>query len=172
MTTQRKLIRCVINGITAELSVDTRLSLADLLRGELRLTSVKQGCGVGECGACAVLIDGKAVNSCLYLAVWADGKSIVTTEGLTGDGGELTLLQQAFVEEGAIQCGFCTPGFLMSATEIIESGTYYGDEELRVLLSGHLCRCTGYENIFRAVRRALDIKHGRAAKYTEYLRRQ
>ncbi|GMO27046.1 MAG: (2Fe-2S)-binding protein [Spirochaetaceae bacterium] len=158
MIAQRKLIKCAINGISVELSVDVRLSLADLLRDELRLTSVKQGCGVGECGACAVLVNDEAVNSCIYLAIWADGKNIVTTEGLTGQNGELSPVQRAFVEEGAIQCGFCTPGFLMSTTEILNSGRNYSDDELRTLLSGHLCRCTGYENIFRAVRRALNEK--------------
>jgi carbon-monoxide dehydrogenase small subunit len=133
--------------------VDIRASLTDMLRGEYRLTSVKKGCEVGECGACNVIIDGECYNSCIYLAIWADGKEITTTEGLLSADGELSAIQQAFIDEGAVQCGFCTPGFLMSASEIIRSGKTYTDNELRKLLSGHLCRCTGYENIFRAVRK-------------------
>jgi carbon-monoxide dehydrogenase small subunit len=126
-----------------------------MLRGEYRLTSVKKGCEVGECGACTVLINGESVNACIYLAVWADGKEILTAEGLTGDQGELSAVQKAFVEEGAIQCGFCTPGFLLTAHEIAQSGNPYTDDELRKLLSGHLCRCTGYENILRAVKKVI-----------------
>jgi carbon-monoxide dehydrogenase small subunit len=124
-----------------------------MLRNEYRLTSVKKGCEVGECGACNVIINGECFNSCIYLAVWADGKEITTTEGLISADGELSAIQQAFIDEGAVQCGFCTPGFLMSARNIVNSGKEYSDEELRRLLSGHLCRCTGYENIFRAVRK-------------------
>ena len=150
---KHQLVRCTINGRGAEIMVDVRASLADMLRNEYRLTSVKKGCEVGECGACNVIIDGECFNSCIYLAIWADGKSITTTEGLLSADGELSAIQQAFIDEGAVQCGFCTPGFLMSAAEIVRSGKVYSDEELRVLLSGHLCRCTGYENIFRAVRK-------------------
>lgn len=152
---QYKLVRCTINGKATEAMIDVRASLTDMLRGDFRLTSVKKGCEVGECGACNVLIDGEAFNSCIYLAVWADGKSIRTLEGLTGPDGELSDIQQAFVDEAAIQCGFCTPGFIMTAVEILESGRDYTDDELRKLLSGHLCRCTGYENIIRAVRKTL-----------------
>jgi carbon-monoxide dehydrogenase small subunit len=133
--------------------VDVRASLADMLRNDYRLTSVKKGCEVGECGACNVIINGECFNSCIYLAIWADGKEITTTEGLLSADGELSAIQQAFIDEGAVQCGFCTPGFLMSATEIIRSGKTYTDDELLKHLSGHLCRCTGYENIFRAVRK-------------------
>lgn len=156
--TEKKLVRCVINGRPTETVVDIRASLADMLRNEYLLTSVKKGCEVGECGACNVVINGKCYNSCIYLAVWADGKEISTTEGLVSESGELSALQQAFIDEGAVQCGFCTPGFLMSAQEIINSGREYTDEELKVQLSGHLCRCTGYENIFRAVRKVAARK--------------
>ena len=149
----KKNIRCRINGADTETSVDIRSSLADMLRDELNLTSVKKGCEVGECGACNVLINGECFNSCIYLAVWADGKDITTTEGLVSSSGELAAVQQAFIDEGAVQCGFCTPGFIMSAHEIISSGKEYSDDELRKKLSGHLCRCTGYENIFKAVRK-------------------
>jgi carbon-monoxide dehydrogenase small subunit len=151
MTNQ--VVRCKINGKETETVVDTRASLTDMLRNEYRLTSVKKGCEVGECGACNVIINSECFNSCIYLAVWADGKEITTTEGLLSADGELAAVQQAFIDEGAVQCGFCTPGFLLSAQEIIETGKEYSDGELRKLLSGHLCRCTGYENIFRAVRK-------------------
>ena len=158
--TQFKQISCSINGRAVTTVVDVRASLTDLLRNEYRLTSVKKGCEVGECGACAVLIDGLCINSCLYLAAWADGKEIRTLESLLGPNGELSDIQQAFVDEAAIQCGFCTPGFIMSAVEILESGRFYTDEELRKLLSGHLCRCTGYENILRAVRKTMRQRLG------------
>jgi carbon-monoxide dehydrogenase small subunit len=150
-----KLVRCTINGRAAETMVDMRASLTDMLRNEYRLTSVKKGCEVGECGACNVIIDGECFNSCIYLAIWADGKTITTTEGLISAGGELSAIQQAFIDEGAVQCGFCTPGFLLSAAELINTGRQYTDEELRKRLSGHLCRCTGYENIFNAVRKLI-----------------
>jgi len=159
MSIERKLIHCKINGRDTETMVDIRASLTDMLRNDYSLTSVKKGCEVGECGACNVMINGECFNSCIYLAVWADGKEITTTEGLVSSSGELSAIQQAFIDEGAVQCGFCTPGFIMSAQEIISSGKEYSDQELRVQLSGHLCRCTGYENIFRAVRKmAADRK--------------
>lgn len=157
---QYKLIRCTVNGRPVEKMVDVRASLTDLLRNDFSMTSVKKGCEVGECGACTVLIDGECFNSCIYLAIWADGKNIRTAEGLLGPDGELSDIQQAFVEEGAIQCGFCTPGFLMTAAEILDSGRLYTDEELRKLLSGHLCRCTGYQNILNAVRKAMYRRLG------------
>ncbi|MDR2434361.1 MAG: (2Fe-2S)-binding protein [Treponema sp.] len=162
---RKQLIRCKINGRDTETTVDIRASLTDMLRNEYRLTSVKKGCEVGECGACNVIINGECFNSCIYLAIWADGKEITTTEGLLSADGELSEIQQAFIDEGAVQCGFCTPGFLMSAAEIVRSGKEYSDEELRKFLSGHLCRCTGYENIFRAVR-----KVSRACSKTEVLK--
>jgi len=152
---QRKLVRCKINGLDTETMVDIRASLTDMLRNDYRLTSVKKGCEVGECGACNVMINGECYNSCIYLAVWADGKEITTTEGLVSASGELAAIQQAFIDEGAVQCGFCTPGFIVSAQEIINSGREYTDDELRKQLAGHLCRCTGYENIFKAVRKVV-----------------
>lgn len=157
---QYKLVRCNINGKDVERMVDVRASLTDMLRNDYHLTSVKKGCEVGECGACNVLIDGEAFNSCIYLAVWAEGKKIRTLEGLLGANGELSDIQQAFMDEAAIQCGFCTPGFIMTAVEILESGKLYDDDTLRKLLSGHLCRCTGYENIFRAVKKTMLRRHG------------
>lgn len=161
MSSQFKLIRCTINGRAVERMVDVRASLTDFLRNDFRLTSVKKGCEVGECGACAVLVDGVCLNSCLYLAAWADGKDILTLEGLMGPNGEISDIQQAFMEEAAIQCGFCTPGFIMTATEILQSGREYTDDELRKKLSGHLCRCTGYENILRAVKKTMYKRLGK-----------
>ena len=163
MSIQYKLIRCNINGKDVERMVDVRASLTDLLRNDFRLTSVKKGCEVGECGACTVLINGETFNSCIYLAVWAEGKRVRTLEGVLGPDGQLSGVQQAFVEEAAIQCGFCTPGFILTAEEILETGEEYTDEQLRKLLSGHLCRCTGYENILRAVKKAMYRRLGKEA---------
>jgi len=159
--TQYQTVRFTLNGREVERTVDVRASLTDMLRNDYRMTSVKKGCEVGECGACTVIIDGEAFNSCIYLAVWAEGKHITTLEGLLGPNGELSDIQQAFVEEAAIQCGFCTPGFILTAWEILESGKEYTDDELRKLLSGHLCRCTGYENILRAVKKTMYRRLGK-----------
>ena len=156
-----EVLRCTVNNKPVEVGIAPRESLADVLRERLGLTSVKKGCEVGECGACNVLIDGEAYNSCIYLAVWAEGKHIRTLEGLLGPNGELSDIQQAFVDEAAIQCGFCTPGFILTAVEILESGKEYTDDELRKLLSGHLCRCTGYENILRAVKKTMYKRLGK-----------
>ena len=153
---QTKLVKCTINGEYTETMVDVRASLTDMLRNDFRLTSVKKGCEVGECGACNVIIDGECFNSCIYLAVWADGKNIRTRESLRGPNGELSDIQQAFIDEAAVQCGFCTPGFIMTAVEILESGRRYTRDELKKLLSGHLCRCTGYENIINAVEKTMN----------------
>ncbi len=160
MSKQYKIVTCTINGVERTAVVDVRASLTDMLRNEYSLTSVKKGCEVGECGACTVLIDGEAFNSCIYLAVWADGKDIRTLEGMLAEDGTLSDIQQAFLDETAIQCGFCSPGFMVSASEILEKGKIYTDDELRKLLSGHLCRCTGYENIFRAVKKVMYQRQG------------
>ena len=158
---QYALVKCNINGKDVEKIVDVRASLTDMLRNDFRLTSVKKGCEVGECGACTALIDGEAINTCLYLAVWAEGKHIITLEGLMNPDGTLSDVQKAFMDETSIQCGFCIPGFILTATEIVNSGKEYTDDELRKLLSGHLCRCTGYQNIFRAVKKTMLRRLGK-----------
>ena len=158
---QYQTVHFNLNGKDVERTVEARASRTAMLRNDFRMTSVKKGCEVGECGACNVLIDGEAFNSCIYLAVWAEGKRIRTLEGLLGPNGELSDIQQAFVDEAAIQCGFCTPGFILTAVEILESGKEYTDAELRKLLSGHLCRCTGYENILRAVKKTMYKRLGK-----------
>ena len=161
-----KIVHMKVNGKETELAVDERESLLDTLRNRLGLTSVKKGCEVGECGACTVLVNGEAIDSCIYLTLWADGKSVMTVEGLKGPNGELSPIQKAFIEEAAVQCGFCTPGMvmaakalpglIMSAVEIVGTGKKYNREELKKLISGHLCRCTGYENILNAMERIVE----------------
>lgn len=149
-----KKIAFTINGKEVTIEADVRESLLDVLRNKLHLTGVKKGCLVGECGACTVLIDGAAFDSCIYLALWADGKEIRTIEGEAIDG-RLSRVQQSFLEEGAVQCGFCTPGFVMSTTEMVESGKRFSRAEIKKELSGHMCRCTGYHNIILAAEKAL-----------------
>ena len=156
---QYQTVHFNLNGKDVERTVDVRASLTDMLRNDFRMTSVKKGCEVGECGACTVLVDGEAIDSCIYLSVWAQGKTILTVEGLQDPDGGLSPIQRAFVEEAAVQCGFCTPGIIMSAVEIVGSGRQYTRDELRKLISGHLCRCTGYQNILNAVERAVNEAH-------------
>lgn len=165
MNNRYKEIHFTLNGKKVSKMIDVRSSLTDVIRNDFRLTSVKKGCEVGECGACTVLINGEAFNSCIYLAVWVEGKEVVTLEGLANPDGTLSDIQQAFIDEAAIQCGFCTPGFILTASEILASGKLYSDDELRKLLSGHLCRCTGYENIMRAVKKTMCARLG--VEYTD-----
>ena len=147
-------IKLTINTKSYELDVDVRKSLMDVLR-DLGYTSVKQGCGVGECGACTVLIDGINVDSCLYLAVWSNGKAVRTVEGECKDG-VLTAVQEAYVDAGAVQCGFCTPGLIMSSTAFLEKkgNDNLCNDEIRKAHAGNLCRCTGYQTIVDAVKSA------------------
>ncbi|AET67021.1 aerobic-type carbon monoxide dehydrogenase, small subunit CoxS/CutS-like protein [Desulfosporosinus orientis DSM 765] len=151
-----KRIAFTVNGKAYDFEVDVRESLLEVLRERLGLTGAKQGCGVGECGACSVLIDGVPHDSCIYLAVWADGKVIRTIEGVAANNGELSDVQKAFVEEGAVQCGFCTPGLVLTTTALKEGGKDYNREELKRELSGHLCRCTGYQGILKAAEKSLE----------------
>jgi carbon-monoxide dehydrogenase small subunit len=148
-------VAAIVNGRPIERTVEPRLLLVYWLREELGLTGVHVGCDTSQCGACAVLVDGRPVKSCTMLAVQADGSTVTTVEGLA-EGGELHPLQQAFVEEHALQCGFCTPGFLISAAAFLQEVPSPTEAEVREALHGNLCRCTGYHNIVRAVLRAAE----------------
>jgi len=147
-------ISFILNGSEVKVSVHSHHRLIDVLREQLGQTGTKEGCGEGECGACTVIIDGRAVNSCLYPALEVEGKSVTTIEGLQGPKNELSVIQQAFVEQGAIQCGFCTPGMIMSAKALLDSNSDPSEEDIRDALLGNLCRCTGYVQIVEAVKKA------------------
>ncbi|UCG60804.1 MAG: (2Fe-2S)-binding protein [Candidatus Zixiibacteriota bacterium] len=149
----KKIISLTVNGIVHEVAVEPRRNLLDLLREDLGFTGTKKGCSIGDCGACTVLMDGVATFSCLTLAIQADGCEIETVEGLT-ESGQLNRLQQAFVDHGAIQCGFCTPGMLMVATELLRDNPHPGEKDIRRAISGNLCRCTGYQKIVEAIQAA------------------
>jgi aerobic-type carbon monoxide dehydrogenase small subunit (CoxS/CutS family) len=142
-----------VNGTAYPVELDPHLSLLRAVRDVVGLTGAKEGCDDSECGACMMLLDGKPVNACSYLALQADGREITTVEGLATEDG-LNALQRAFLEAGGVQCGFCTPGMLISATALLRSNPTPTDEEIRIALSGNLCRCTGYDGIVRAVRGA------------------
>jgi len=146
-------VRVIVNGNREQLEVASNWTLLQMLREGLALTGTKNGCSAGECGACTVLMNGEPVNACLVLAVEADGAEIVTVEGLSRDR-QLDPLQAAFVEEGAVQCGFCTPGVLISARALLDREPDPSDEQIRAALVGNLCRCTGYTRIVSAVRQA------------------
>lgn len=146
--------RLVVNGATHELALDPRSSLLDVLRERLDLTGAKKGCDHGQCGACTVHLDGRRVASCLTMAVQADGRAVVTIEGLSPEGGPLHPMQQAFIDYDALQCGYCTPGQILSAVACVREGHARSDAEIREYMSGNLCRCGAYPNIVAAVRDA------------------
>ena len=154
-----KEIRITVNGKPYELSVRPHATLLEVIREDLGLTGTKEGCGVGECGACTVIMNGKSVNACLVLAPEADGKEITTIEGLA-DGGKLDPIQQAFYEIGGLQCGFCTPGMIMSTKALLADNPEPSDQEIRKGLEGNFCRCTGYTKIFESVREASRKSRG------------
>ena len=143
-------LKFILNGKTVEVEAADNARLLDVLRDTLGLTGTKEGCGVGECGACTVIVDGDAVDSCLYPALRANGKSVTTIEGLSKDG-RLDRLQQAVLDHHALQCGFCTPGFIMSAKALLDQNPHPTREEVKVAIAGNLCRCTGYEQLIEAV---------------------
>ena len=153
----KRQIQLEVNGFVYELLVKPHWTLADVLRDQLGLTGTKKGCGKGECGACTVIIDGEAVLACLVLAVRVQGKSISTIEGLSREG-RLDPLQDAFVKYGAIQCGYCTPGMIMTAKALLNKNPQPTEEEIKTDLSGNLCRCTGYVKIIEAVRNASNAE--------------
>ena len=146
----RKLIKLRVNGQEREIVVEPRQTLLDALRYDLGLTGTKEGCGDGNCGSCTVLLDGQVVNSCLVFAIEVDGQEITTIEGLY-QGGKLHPLQQASIDEGAVQCGFCTPGMILTAKALLDSNPYPTEAEVRLAIAGNLCRCTGYDKIVRAI---------------------
>ena len=148
-------VRATINGEAAEFLCEPRQSLLDCLRDILGLTGSKEGCNDGNCGACTVILDGRIVNSCLVLGVEAEGSEIVTIEGIAR-GGQLHPVQRAFLEQAALQCGFCTPGFIVAAVALLEQEPNPSEERIRLWLANNLCRCTGYDKIVRAVRQAAD----------------
>ena len=146
-------IQLTVNGAKRSFDVEPNTLLLNLLRDEMSLTGTKYGCGIGECGACTVLMDGEAVLACMILAVDADGRSVDTVEGLA-EGGEPHPIQQAYLDEGAVQCGYCTPGFIMATKALLDENPAPTEAEIREYLNGNLCRCTGYVNIVKAVQRA------------------
>lgn len=152
----KQLIELKVNGVVEELFVEPWWSLAYVLREQLGLTGLKIGCDDGMCGACTVLVDGKATKSCLFLAIKARGKDIVTIEGLKGKNGELHPLQEAFIEHFAVQCGYCTPGMILAAKALLDENPEATEEKVKEGLSGNLCRCTGYTKIVEAVLAAKD----------------
>ena len=153
------LVTTTINGDTVEFACDAHESLLDVLRNRLGLSGAKEGCGTGDCGACSVQVDGRVICSCLMLGVEAEGREIETVEGLA-TGTELHPLQTKFLEHAALQCGVCTPGFLMAAKALLEKNPDPTEEEIRFGLAGNLCRCTGYDKIVRAVQDAAKVMRG------------
>jgi carbon-monoxide dehydrogenase small subunit len=156
---ERIVITATINGEEHEFLADTRDSLLEALRDRIGLTGAKEGCNNGNCGACAVIMDGRLVNSCCVMAAEVDGTNLTTIEGVAGEDG-LHPIQQCFLEEAALQCGICTPGFIMSSKALLETNPNPTEHEIRFWLSGNLCRCTGYDKIVRAVQRAGEIMRG------------
>ncbi|PKK40511.1 Xanthine dehydrogenase iron-sulfur subunit [Clostridiaceae bacterium JG1575] len=146
----KETIRMTVNGRARVVEIDPRETLQEVLRQRLHLTGLKIGCGVGECGACTVILNGRPVDSCLILGVLADGGEITTVEGLAKDG-KPNAVQQSFVDHGAVQCGFCTSGLVLTATALAQSGKSYTREEIKKEVTGHLCRCTGYAHVIDAI---------------------
>jgi len=150
----KKGIKFVLNGNRMEMEIEPCWTLLQLLRDELEMTGTKSGCESGECGACTVLVNGRAVNSCLFPAMEIEGATVTTIEGLAKPSGELHPLQTAFIEKGAVQCGYCTPGMIMGAKALLDENPNPTDEEIRHALAGNICRCTGYVQIIEAVKAA------------------
>jgi len=156
----RREIIFTLNGEEITVEIEPKTTLLDLLRQNLGLTGTKEGCGTGDCGACTVLVDGKAVNSCLYPACEVEGREVLTIEGIKGKDGNPHPLQRAFVEEGAIQCGFCTPGLIMAAYALLLENPKPTDEEIKRGIAGNLCRCTGYVQVVEAIKKASSYLEG------------
>ncbi len=151
----KRKISFTLNGHTVQTEIDTNLTLLALLRDQLGLKGTKEGCGMGDCGACTVLLNGMTVNSCIFPAMEVEGKTVVTIEGVADKEGNLHPLQKAFVEHGAIQCGYCTPGMVLSAKALLDENPHPTEEEIRKGIAGNLCRCTGYVQIVEAIKAAV-----------------
>jgi carbon-monoxide dehydrogenase small subunit len=152
----KQTIHFKLNGEPIQIEVEPNLTLLQVLRDELELTGTKEGCGMGECGACTVLLNGKAVNSCIFPVMEVDGKNITTIEGLADVEGNLHPIQQSFIENGAVQCGFCSPGMVLSAKALLDENPKPTEEEIRNAIAGNLCRCTGYLQILQAIKAASE----------------
>jgi carbon-monoxide dehydrogenase small subunit len=155
-----KQINLTVNGKLNQVAVTPSRTLLEVIREDLGLTGTKEGCGLGECGACTVIMDNKTVNSCLVLAAEADGKAITTIEGLA-DGDRLHPIQQAFADNGGLQCGFCTPGMILSTKVLLDENPHPTDDDIRKGIAGNFCRCTGYAKIFASIKAAADIMGGK-----------
>ncbi len=148
----KKILHFILNGEPVEMEIEPHLTLLQVLRDRLEMTGTKEGCGMGECGACTVLLDGKSVNSCIYPALEVEGRNVTTIEGLMNSRGNLHPIQKAFIEHGAIQCGFCTPGMILSAKALLDENPHPTEEEIRNGIAGNICRCTGYLQIIQAIK--------------------
>ena len=155
----KSFIQLTVNGRPVEALVEPNRTLIQFLREDLGLTGTKHGCGLGDCGACTVILDGQPVNSCLVLAISANGREVLTIEGLA-ENGKLHPVQQAFVDRGSIQCGFCSPGMILSAKALLDTNPNPTEQEIRMAISGNLCRCTGYQKIVEAIGEAAKIIQG------------
>jgi len=152
-------IQLQVNGLAYKVEVEPRRTLLELIREDLELTGTKEGCGLGECGTCTVLLDGKPIKSCITLAVQAGGREVTTIEGLEKSDGTLHPIQQAFIDHGAIQCGFCTPGMVLSAKALLDENSRPTEIEVREAIAGNLCRCTGYQKIVEAILSVSSKEH-------------
>ena len=147
----KRVINFILNGYEVSAEVESHKMLLQVIRDEFQLTGTKEGCGEGECGSCTVLVDGMSVDSCLYPAFEVEGKTVTTIEGLLGEGHKLHPIQEAFVKNGGVQCGFCTPGMILSAKALLDENSHPTEEEVRNAIAGNLCRCTGYVKIVEAI---------------------
>ena len=150
----KQILNFILNGEPVQVEIEPHLTLLQLLRDELELTGTKEGCSMGECGACTILLEGKTINSCIFPALEVEGKNVTTIEGVADVKGGLHPIQKAFIEHGAIQCGFCTPGMVLSAKALLDEIPLPSEEEIRNGIAGNLCRCTGYLQIVQAIKAA------------------
>jgi carbon-monoxide dehydrogenase small subunit len=157
-------IQLTLNGNETTVAIKDHWTLLHLLREKLGLLGTKEGCGSGECGACTVMVDDLAINACLYLAVEADGKEVVTIEGLASADGQLHPVQKSFIENGGIQCGFCSPGMIMSATALLKENSTPGQDDIKHAIAGNICRCTGYVQIIDAIEKAAHVEESDAVQ--------